>query len=52
MGRMNFTCQKFKSVQHSIRESRRYGQHKNQEGVVGPHTVGEESGKRVNGKEG
>ena len=52
VGRMNFTCQKIKSVQHSTRENRRYGQHKSQEGVVGQHAVGEESGKRVKGKEG
>ena len=49
---MKLTCRKFKSVQHSTRESRRYGQHKSQEGVVGQHTVGEESGKRVRGQEG
>ena len=49
---MNFTCRNFKSVQHSTRESRRYGQHKSQEGVVGQHTVGEESGKRVKAQEG
>ena len=39
-------------MQHSNRESRRYGQHKSQEGVVGQHTVGEESGKTVKGQEG
>ena len=52
VGRMNFTCRKFKSVQHSTRESRRYGLHKSQEGVVGRHTVGEESDKRVKGQQG
>ena len=52
VGRKNFTCRKFKSVQHSTRESRRYGQQKSQEGVVGQHTVGEKSGKKVKGQEG
>ena len=52
VGRMSFTCRKFKSVRHSNRESRRYGKHKSQEGVVGQHTVGEESGKRVKGQDG
>ena len=52
VGRMGFTCRKFKSVQDSTRESRRYGQHKSQEGVVGQQTVGEESCKRVKGQEG
>ena len=47
---MNFTCRKLKSVQHSTRESRRYGQYKNQEGVAGQDTVGEESGKKVNAR--
>ena len=49
---MSFTCRKFKSVQHSTRENRRYEQHNSQEGVVGQRTVGEESGKRVKGQEG
>ena len=49
---MNFKCRKFKSVQHSTRERRRHGQHKSQDGVVGQHTVEEESGKRVKGQEG
>ena len=39
-------------MQHSTRESRKYGQHKSQEGVVGQHTVGEESGKRLKRQEG
>ena len=53
VGRMNLTWRKFNSLQHSTRESRRYGQHKSQEGVVvGQHTVGEESGKRVKVQEG
>ena len=39
-------------MQHSTRESRRYRQHKSQEGVVGQHAVGEESGKRVKGQDG
>ena len=48
---MNFTCRKFKFVQHSTRESRRHEQHKSQEGEVGQHTVGEESDKGVKGQE-
>ena len=52
VGRKNFTCRKFKSVQHSNRESRRYGRYKSQEGVVGQHAGGEESGKRVKGQDG
>ena len=52
VGRVNFTCRKFKSVQHSTQKSRRYGQHNSQEGVVEQHTVGEESGKRVKGRKG
>ena len=39
-------------MRHSTRETRRYGEHKSQEGVVGQHTVGEESGKRAKGQEG